>query len=157
MGEEKKIPESVIGTFLMKSSAIGYPIRLIEILRDQFNQELELVLLTHSAIIYGKPADWVDDPEKIIEPVSKDNEGTNVRFDLSNCWHYRRNSLLKLEEEEGKQALHEVSGLINLKDVRVSQLSTPDVKLFFDQLIVYSDQIVGFSISSPEKTRVVRR
>lgn len=144
MDEKTKVPKSAIGKFLMKSRTIEYAVEFVMAVNETTDEDLELMLLTHSAVILGTPAEFAveDDP-------------THFSADLSTCWEYRRKTLLQLEEEEGEQTLLEESGLIYLKNVTVFQLSTPKVRTKLEQLIVFVDQIVGFSVSNPAENRIV--
>ncbi len=98
---------------------------------DILNRDFDLIIHTHNSIIKGTVNLFESEEEK--------------RTFLD----YGLNELGKeLEELPGDMTAFNVTGPIHIKGVKITTLSNPERETLVDEMIVFSDQVLGISVTS---------
>jgi len=144
--EIPKIVENRVSLKSMTLSALNSCISVLNDLAEQNN--LRVVLLTPSGIIKGKivPVVEIVEGNEFLKQISPEN--SSFEADISFVYALRQKTLIEWEKENPNLQVVDNGAFINLKDVELTSPSTPGIKNNFSQLIVFVDQIVGFSLTN---------
>jgi hypothetical protein len=139
MNEDQSLPRTIERRYSLKAATI----RVLGVMAEAVSKTrpCQVLLLTSLGIISGT-----------ISPMAttKDQFTTNIEgtVDQSYVYQLRNDHLKKFEEEQAKVEIVDNDSAINLVDATlVSGQNTHT----FKQLLIFSDQIIGFSLLDEEQ------
>jgi hypothetical protein len=145
-----------------KSTLIGTLNALIKLLNgeiqpeesdlNQFTDENGVPLNNLQAVFLTTYGKITADIEDIVtyENAFEANDNNGFYFDLSALIGQRNKIIEDYKESDEEIEIIDNGRVINLKNVKISNVSNPDSTSYYDQLILFIDQIIGFSIHSQD-------
>ena len=106
----------------------------------------EVCLLTAAGFITGtvvKPQKSYDTPTP-----QNETEKKKIGFDLSIIRKLLDDSALDLTRENSDASIADDASMIKLKNVTIFSTANPEQKVKMQQMIVFVDQIIGFSLNN---------
>lgn len=145
-------PKSLEAKFSMKWATFQALHALTEVLESGAPGKLQMVLLTPTGFIWGRLSDIVTDLKDAVQPVGdpSSSDGANgamrLVMDLSCIMPIRAELVKQIEQQCPDPKIVDNGACIYLKNATLIPNSGFNVRLHFDQLLVFVDQIVGFSL-----------
>ncbi|KXS37990.1 MAG: hypothetical protein AWU54_2252 [Candidatus Frackibacter sp. T328-2] len=118
-------------------------------LEESFLDEEGEAINNFKAILLTPVAQIEGDIVNINPKFTVESENNNkLSIDLSGVLQLRNSRIKALEEQNGDLKFMDSGAFISVKNAKLSPLSNPDVTHNYPQLILFADQIIGFTINN---------
>ncbi|MCY7485781.1 hypothetical protein [Paenibacillus alvei] len=141
---ETKTPISFNKSYSSKGTTLMCLKGITDVINKNYpDSEKQVLLLTPYGFIKGDLHDNNDDTEKLLSKTDDDK----YCLDLSVVTRYKKDALENAEKENGSNISVVGDGsTLNLKNVTVYKDDLRNPVLNIDQLIVFADQVISFSL-----------
>lgn len=143
------IPKCFNNRLSLKSATFQSLEALIYTINDAKNvgqNNVKVLILTSLGQIKADLAPFCTDKDKSFIKKNDDNPH-EAGLDISYIMTIRNNHIIDLEKDSDEEfKIVDSSPVVYLKNVELTSLSAPQTALKYEQLILFADQIIGFSI-----------